>query len=319
MTTPVLKTSTVRPGLLVIMKTSIIGNMKYTSATKENKTLEDGAKFTKWEGTCTVADPAEQERASKVRSNASGYVISSCLYTGFGLLCPDDKVDAFREALAKARAEVDAFNETANYSYIKFYVMVGRIAANDMEAREAIASELGSLINTMETGVKNADVKVIRDAAYAARQLGGMLTDEMRESIKEVIDMARSAASKYAKAGEKAAKEIDLATVKELSKRRSAFLDLSGIEEVKAPVKGSKRAVELTMAESVAEEQKPKKVKATPKIEVANQPAAVAAPRKRKAAQLDIEDAINNEVGAANSRIKAKGKKTKASRAQAPA
>lgn len=304
-----IRTSTVRPGLLIVMKTSITGNMKYTSATLDNKIREDGSKYTKWEGTCTVADPAEQERATKVRSNASGYIISSCLYTAFGLLCPDDKIDGFREALAKARAEVDEFNSSATYSYVRLNVMVGRIAANDREALESITSEVRNLINTMEKGVKDADVKKIRDAAYAARQLSGMLTDSAREEVKQAIDAARAAASKYAKVGEAAAKEIDLETVKLLRQRRTAFLDLSGITEAKAPTRVSKRAVELPKAvdQKVAE---PKKKRA-PKIEVTEKDLGdIPAPasRKRRATQLDIEDAIS-EVVAANARIQKKTKK----------
>lgn len=239
------RVSTVRPGLLINMKTSITGNMKYTSAQLDNKIREDGSQFTKWEGTCTVFDPAEHERATKVRSAASGYIIAATCYTNFGLLCPDDRVEKFKEALARAREEVDEFNATAQYSNIRLYVMVGRIAANDAEALESIAGEVRDLIKTMEEGIKNADVKKIRDAAYATRQLGGMLTDSAREEIKQAIGAARTAANKYAKAGEAAAKEIDLEAVKLLATKRHAFLDMSGITEVKAPIKASKRVVEL--------------------------------------------------------------------------
>lgn len=342
MTAP-LKTSTVRPGLLVTLKTSITGNMKYSSTTIDNKLLDDGAKFTKWEGTCTVADPAEHERATKVRSNASGYIIAACAYTAFGLLCPDDKIEKFKEAWAKAREEVDEFNSTAVYSYIRLYVMVGRIAANDAEALESIAGEVQNLIRTMEDGVKNADVKRIRDAALAARQLGSMLTDSAREKVQQSIELARAAASKYAKAGEAAAKEIDLETVKQLAARRSAFLDLSGIAEIKAPVKANRRAVELP--KTVTKEEYVKleeagvtplklKQKAPPKIEVTEKdlgdiPAPVTSRRRavRKLEGIDEEtvaagakviDAVNKIADSGETNAAKAIKKLAAAGARAP-
>jgi hypothetical protein len=54
-----IKTSTLRPGYLVSLKTSVRGNVKYSKVNLESQTTEDGVAVAKWE---TGATPDESGR-----------------------------------------------------------------------------------------------------------------------------------------------------------------------------------------------------------------------------------------------------------------
>ena len=71
---------------------------------------------------------------------------------------------------------VDDFNRTATLSRVSVYAMIGRVAADDVEAVKAINSEVSDLLGQMQEGLKNLDVKSIRDAATKAKQIGQMLS-----------------------------------------------------------------------------------------------------------------------------------------------
>src|SRR5712691_6044480 len=103
---PTMKASTLRPGLLVSMKTSILGNVSYVKSTiEEDHLTEEGEKRARWETERTIADPAEWEAAAKVRSVARWLVRSACVYSAFGLLCPEGKIEELEKLITEAHAE----------------------------------------------------------------------------------------------------------------------------------------------------------------------------------------------------------------------
>src|SRR5580765_135900 len=86
-----INTSTLRPGLLVGLSTSISGNVRYRTQTLEEEHLtEDGAEAARWETERTITDPAEYEAAKKARSKARNSIVRVCAASAFGLLCPED-------------------------------------------------------------------------------------------------------------------------------------------------------------------------------------------------------------------------------------
>jgi hypothetical protein len=110
---------------------------------------------------------------------------------------------------------------------------------------KAINSEVTDLLRRMESGVRNMDVKVIRDAATRARGLGQMLSKEAEERVAKAVEAVRKTAKDIVKAGEAAAKEVDLNTLRTLSQARTAFLDLDGDKEV-GDIAASGRAIDMT-------------------------------------------------------------------------
>jgi hypothetical protein len=284
--------STLRPGLLVGMKTSITGNMKYTSAVTKQEDRDDGSEHREWEGTSTVFDKAEHERAVKVRSEASGLITSVCAYTPFGLLCPEDREDRLAEAIDKARTLVNNFNAKAKFSHVKLYIMAGYVAADNEMAMRAINGEVSDLVSAMEKGIAKLDVKGIRDAAYKARMLGQMLQPKEQEAIKDAIEVARAAASKYAKAGEQAAVEVDKQAMRKLADSRKLFLDMDAPAEVQAP-KASGRAVLLDKHEEEEASAKPKvkpaKKSRSVEIDFGMNGVAAPQPKARRGDQLLVD------------------------------
>lgn len=242
---------TLRPGLLVALSTRVAGNVKHFRKVIDEERIDDNGTATKkWETEKTIQDAAEQKAAEKVRTAARYAVARICAKTAFGLLCPEADADVLRGALAEAQKLVNAFNETATVTRVVFVPLTGRVAADDVEAVKAINKEIRTLVSVMEEGVRNLDVKKIRDAADEARELGQMLNPDAQARITVAIEAARATARAITKAGENVAQEIDMRAVRALTEVRTAFLDLDETGDVAKPFEQG-RAVDLGTNEKV--------------------------------------------------------------------
>lgn len=198
-----IQSSTLRPGLLVSLKTTISGNVKYsTTILEEQHYTGDGKQKAKWETEREVTDPVEHEDAKRARNKARGEVSRLCAESAFGLLCPEAKTSELEKAVTDARAIADEFNRTAKFTRISVYVMTGRIAPDDVEAVRAINSEVRTLLERMERGVRNLDAEEIRKAANWARGLGSMLSPGAAARVQDAIELYRVAFGKIAEASE---------------------------------------------------------------------------------------------------------------------
>ena len=129
-----LRTTTLRPGFLVSLKTSLTGNVSYSTATIESDhETAAGELKARWETERTVSDPAEHEAGIKARSAARTAITRLCSTSTFGLLCPETRGDELAAAIAEARAVADKFNATAGITRLNVGVIVGRVAADDAE------------------------------------------------------------------------------------------------------------------------------------------------------------------------------------------
>jgi hypothetical protein len=226
-TEPAMEVSTLRPGVLVGLKTSVTGNVSYDKEVIEPEhRIRSGAVRAVVQITSTVTDPDEHVKANQIRLKARMIIVNTCARSTFGLLCPESNLDKLSLAMKEARRVVDGFNQTARLSRVSIYIITGRVAKNDVEAVRAIKSEVRDLLSSMSEGIKNLDVKTVRDAANRARNLGAMLSPGAAGKVKEAIETARSAARKIAKAGEEAAQEVDREAINSLNQARTAFLDL---------------------------------------------------------------------------------------------
>lgn len=216
----------IRPGILVSLQTSVRGNTRYRKHTIEGKhTGELGEELERWETTRIVSDPEEQKAASEVRNKARYMVSKICATSTFGLICPEERADELADAIAEARELAADFNRSAVFTRVGVHVLSGRIARDDVEAVEAIASEVRGLMRDMEAGIAALDVKAVRAAADKARNLGQILTADARQQVEVAVQTARSAARRIVKAGETAAAAIDEAAIKAISTARTQFLD----------------------------------------------------------------------------------------------
>jgi hypothetical protein len=236
--------STIRPGLLVNIRTSIKGNVSYLK-TEENVISTDGAEVIEWTTERTVKDPKEQKAAVEVRSKARNLIVGVCAATEFGLLCPEADRSKLEEAYVKARKLCADFNATARTTRVKFNAIAGYIAPDDVEAVRAINGEVRDLLTEMQEGIERLDVERVRDAAQRAKKLGNMLSAEARERIADAVSSVRKVAKDIVEAGEQAAVEVDAAIINKLAAARTAFLDIDEAAEVQAPEDTSGRALDL--------------------------------------------------------------------------
>jgi len=231
--------TTIRPGLLVAVKTSIKGNVSYKKSDTHVVALEDGSERAEWDTERRIKDAAEQEAATKARGRARTLISSVCSATDFGYLCPVMLKPELDKAIDEAKKICDEFNKTSKFTKIRFGAVQGSIAQNDYQAVRAIRREVTELITDMTDGLKNLDVSTVREAATRAKQLGQMLSPEAEVRLELAIKQARESARKLAKqieeAGDKGVTEIDRVTIARLTEARTAFLDLDGANEVEMP------------------------------------------------------------------------------------
>jgi hypothetical protein len=231
--------STLRPGLLVSLKTSVRGNVSYNRVDLENE--NDGKTETaRWETERKIADAKEHEAALKARSKAVSMIRGVCAKSAFGLLCPENAAEELDAAIAESRKVTDAFNATAKLTRVSVYVIAGRVAPDDVEAVKAINSEIKDLLADMERGLANCDVKVVRDAANKAKNVGMMLSADAQARVQIAIETARASARKIVQAGEQAAQEIDKRAIRKITEMRTAFLDLDEQAEIVAPAQDAR-------------------------------------------------------------------------------
>jgi hypothetical protein len=222
----------IRPGILVALKSTLNGGVRYQRIDLDHRTESDGRDVSRWETLKEIEDPIEHERATKARNKARAEISRVCSATSFGLLCPVTDEGILDAAIQRARTIVEEHNATATFSRIGIYALKGQIAATDEEAARAIGEEVSDLINGMGRAIDALDPVKIREAAGKARELATMLGDEQRVTVDAAIEAARKAArqivKRIEKGGETAA--IVLADIQrgDLEKARIAFLDLDG-------------------------------------------------------------------------------------------
>jgi len=238
------QTTTLRPGLLVVMKTSITGNVKYDRVDIDEG-RDGNVETTEWQTKRTINDVSEWKRARKAVTVATSPIKKVCRQTAFGLMCPVAERSRLQKAIEESTLVVEDFNCKAKLTQICVNVLRGEVAADDVEAIKAINGQVRSLMSTMEAGLKNLDVKAVRAAASKARDLGQMLTPEAQTRVAKAIELARKSASSIAKAGENVTVEIDRQTIKKIAAQRTSFIDMSDEPvEVKTP-KARSRKVDL--------------------------------------------------------------------------
>jgi len=241
-----LPTSTLRPGFLVSLHTTISGNVSYARRDIVSDTFTaDGKRYAQWETERTVNDPAEHERAEVARGAASNLIRGVCAKSAHGLLCPEFMADKLEKAIADARAIVDTFNRSAMITRIQISVLCGKIAQDDVTAMRAINQEVRNLLDAMQDGIRNFDVEKIRANAAKAKALDSMLSPAAAARIQDAVDAVRNAARRIVKAGEESALEVDRLSLVKLREARTAFLDLDDAQDVKAPSIET-RGVDLT-------------------------------------------------------------------------
>ena len=190
--------SILRPGFMVSLKTAVKGGVSYQRVELDAKDASAIASATaqvaRWETTKIVEDPAEHERANKVRNTARGLITRHCVMTAFGLLCPESREPELLASLAEARALVAEHNATATCTNVSVYVMSGKIAETDEENARAIGEEIRGLIQDMSGAIDRLDPEKIREAAQKASKISAMLAPEQSAKVGAAVTAARKAA-----------------------------------------------------------------------------------------------------------------------------
>jgi hypothetical protein len=225
--------SIIRPGLLVSVKSTVVGGVSYQRVDLDaEKPADEDQEVTRWETKRVIEDKAEHDAAVKCRSQALATIRKVCSATSFGLLCPTEQEGALDAAIVAARKLVDAHNDSAKHTRVGVYALKGRVASDDAEAARAITAEVATLVTQMDAGIKAFDPKAVRHAGRRARELSGMLSDEKQAKIEGAIAQARAAARAIVKRVQKEGEDRTTVLLDiqrgQIESARIAFLDMSG-------------------------------------------------------------------------------------------
>jgi hypothetical protein len=219
-------TLSIRPGLLIALRSTVRGGVNYTRVDLES----DKEDVVRWETARTITDPKEHALAQKARSNAVAQIRGICVPTSFGLLCPADREAELDAGFARAIEIRDGHNAEAKTTVVELHMLKGRIAATDEQAVGAINAELSVLINELQEGVTKLSPETIRAAATRARELSAMLSPEREKIVTEAVTAARLNAREIVrridKGGEEAAVVLMDMRRGAIERARVTFLDL---------------------------------------------------------------------------------------------
>jgi hypothetical protein len=249
------KIRTIKPSFMVSLSVTTTGGVRYdrTDLTPDRPAeTANGAEVRRWETVAITEDPAEHERATKIRTKCRTTISRLCAGSRHGLMCPLDQETSLRAAIDESIAIAAEHNRTAARTRVNVYAIVSRVAADDAQAVRAINAEVRGLLEEMETGIKAANVKQIRDAANAARDLGAVLDPAVSDKVSAAVDEARAAARMIVKrigdASDKAAIAVADLKIEALTSARS-MLDLDDSAPIESlPVVTSAAEVEIPAA-----------------------------------------------------------------------
>jgi hypothetical protein len=247
-------TTTLRPGFLVQLKTTVRGNVHYVRTDiapelpADASAEERQAAVDRWQTTRTIDDPRDYKAARTARSKAAGLIRSCCSQTAFGLLCPEVDQEKLEAAVGEARKVVDDFNVTSSISTIAIFVLKGRVMPDDVEAVRAINSEIRELMADMAAGVENGNVELAREAASKIKGIGEMLATEAQTKVEMAVKITRDAAKAQVRDRERGGGDgtvqVDKSAVRRINELRAAFVDLDDAV-VAAPKAAAPRQLDL--------------------------------------------------------------------------
>lgn len=221
--------TTMKPGYMVSLKTSITGNVSYKRVDLD-KSRDGSQEVEKWETTRFCMDGPEYDRAKEIRGKARNMVIGVCVSTSYATLCPIDREADLESAIQQAEALVSQFNREAVHTRIGFYPLAVLVESDNERATRAITAEVRELLDKMTAGIQSFDKDSIRDAADRAKAIGQMLDSSKQEQVNAAVDAARKAARQITKAikeaGENARLVIGEINAAPIAVARFSFLDV---------------------------------------------------------------------------------------------
>ncbi len=251
-----MSTITLKPGLLVSLKTSIRGGITYEREELERSGGTDTPEVKKTLTTKVTMDPVETAQAIKVRGKLRSLISGVCVPSNFGLLCPVAKEEALNAAIKESRSMAATANAGFDNTRVSVFVMVGRIAQSDEEAVRAVSSELRDLFDEMKDGIARGNAVDIRTAANKARPIIKMLDNGAAATATAALLEARGVATEIVKRltkQESVADFIDTVKLKALDEARFAFLDLDDVPaETVAALPAEAREIDTDEEESQA-------------------------------------------------------------------
>jgi hypothetical protein len=234
--------------VLVTLKTKNVGNVRYDKDTIEYAHLTaSGAERSVVETTKTIADPAEQDRAEKVRDRAKDHIRGLCTRSEHGLMCPLKDKAELEMRIEEAREWVADFNATAVRNHVKFNVICTEIQQDDVAATKAIFSDIEEFLDEAAQRLAELDVKKVRDIMDKAVNYNQVLDGQSSDTLDLVIRTARAACTRIVKAGNEVASEMERNTVRLIRSARTQFLDIDAPGTYTPPSSGGGRALDMVV------------------------------------------------------------------------
>jgi hypothetical protein len=227
-----MRTSILRPGLLVVVNSHVEAGITYTRTAVEPSAeivVSEQATVTQWITTKIVPDAAEKKRADDARRKACAEIYKLCAKSRYVYVCPIEREGELADAEARARQIVDAHNASSVGTRIDFFPSAWLMADKNESTIRKIAAEMVELLADMTRGIDAANPDAIREAMKRAEEMAPMLGEEQVKAVSDAVEQARKAARditrRVQKKGEAVASVIRDVQRGAIERARFAFLD----------------------------------------------------------------------------------------------
>jgi hypothetical protein len=249
--------ASIKPGVLVLFSvhvhdSGITRDTDDLSADNASTFVPEGATVRVTKTTTVHRDPAEHDRAIKLRGKIEGMIRRHLTINPFLKHCSFDGFDLLLSDLATCQALADEHNASpeTRYTRVVIYFVPAVIGAADAEdqakalevqtrAARQMAEECKRILDDMSRGIDNLDPTAIREARERAQSFSPVLSAEQSTALDSAIETATKAANligKLQRKGEEAADILASVSREAIGRARIAFLDLSPVDV--APVSG---------------------------------------------------------------------------------
>jgi len=192
---------------LAAFKVSVHGGIRYSHSDSKTE-VQERREESEWRTHKVLNDRDEYKKAQNLRNNIKRSVHRLGKANELGTIVPVENEEKLEELIAKNRAKVKEFNETARFSNIQFTALKFYISGENEAALEDMLSELRGTLIDLKRAVASADFKSIRSVVDKLKGYDMVLPETAADYLQRAIADARKQATEARKSLEERGAEL---------------------------------------------------------------------------------------------------------------
>ena len=212
---------TLKPSYLILSRVSRAGGVSFKHSNESEEIVEDRA-VKEWQVQRSIPSVKELKRANNTVAYLRRQLEKSCYKMGSALVCAKENRPAFDAAVKLVHDTVLQTNLALEHCKLYASFVVAEIVTDDQEAAVALKQDISELAAKLDTAIKAADVKAIRQTIQDMKGLESLVPEVQSEKLKAAVKVAKQFAHAIVIQAEKKGQEIE---------EVKAEIDLSPIDE----------------------------------------------------------------------------------------